>query len=251
MPSAVSYTLQVDDSSAFSAPLVRNLSRRRSSWYVASGLATTPHFWRVRGVNSAGVAGAWSAVRSFTPQAASASGRVVDDRHQSLDGRGRERLERNGGPERGRARGRRAHHAVEQQSRGCQRAGSGHRARQQLHGALSPSRRRRWRPARRSRSPRRYNGTTRTATLTVTPAASAPPPASLQSVALTPSSVVGGSNAQGTVTLSGGAPQAGAVVSLSSSNPGVAGVPASLTVLPGPRPRRSPPRRPASARQRR
>ena len=64
------------------------------------------------------------------------SGRVVDARHQSLDGRGRERLERDGGPERGRARERRAHHAVQQQSRGCERAGSGHGARQQLHGAL-------------------------------------------------------------------------------------------------------------------
>jgi hypothetical protein len=67
--SAVSYTIQIDDSSAFSAPLVREQSVT-TSIYATSNLATTTHFWRVRGVNSAGTPGAWSVVRSFTPQAA-------------------------------------------------------------------------------------------------------------------------------------------------------------------------------------
>jgi hypothetical protein len=67
--SAVSYTIQIDDSSAFSAPLVREQSVT-TSMYATSNLATTTHFWRVRGVNSAGTPGAWSVVRSFTPQAA-------------------------------------------------------------------------------------------------------------------------------------------------------------------------------------
>ena len=67
--SAVSYTIQIDDSSAFTAPLVRDQSVT-TSIYATSDLATSTHFWRVRGVNSAGVAGAWSAVRSFTPQTA-------------------------------------------------------------------------------------------------------------------------------------------------------------------------------------
>ena len=68
-------------------------------------------------------------------------------------------------------------------------------------------------------------------------AASTPPPppspASLSAVSVSPSSVVGGSTSQGTVTLTGGAPSGGATVSLSSANPSVAGVPASVTVAAG------------------
>ena len=91
-----------------------------------TGLATTQHFWRVRGVNVDGVAGPWSAVRSFTPQAA-------------------------------------------------------------------------------------------------------PPPATLGSLDINPSTVVGGNASSGTVVLSIGAPFGGAVISLSSSNPAVASVPATAT----------------------
>ena len=39
------------------------------SIYATTGLAAGTHFWRVRGVNSAGVVGAWSATRSFTAEA--------------------------------------------------------------------------------------------------------------------------------------------------------------------------------------
>lgn len=60
-----------------------------------------------------------------------------------------------------------------------------------------------------------------------------PSPASLSAVNVSPSSVVGGSNAQGTITLTSGAPSGGAVVSLSSANPSVAAVPASVTVSAG------------------
>ena len=57
----------------------------------------------------------------------------------------------------------------------------------------------------------------------------------LSSLSLKPSSVVGGplGSSTGTVTLSGPAPSGGAVVSLSSSNPSVASVPASVTVPAG------------------
>ena len=71
-----------------------------------------------------------------------------------------------------------------------------------------------------------YNSVTRTATLTVTAAV-------LNSVSLSPTSVVGGSSSTGTVTLSGAAPVGGAVVSLSSSNTAAAQVPATVTVLAG------------------
>ena len=66
--SAVTYQIQIDDSSAFTAPLVRDASVSASN-YVAGGLPAGTQFWRVRGVNSAGVPGAWSATRSFTAQA--------------------------------------------------------------------------------------------------------------------------------------------------------------------------------------
>ena len=64
------------------------------------------------------------------------------------------------------------------------------------------------------------------ATLTVNPAATA-----LTFLTLNPTSVVGGSaNSTGTVTLNGFPPSAGTAVTLSSSNPSAAKVPASVTV---------------------
>jgi hypothetical protein len=74
-----------------------------------------------------------------------------------------------------------------------------------------------------------YDGTVRTATLTVTPE---PPAASLQNLAVSPTSVTGGATAQGTVTLSSSAPAGGAVVALSSSD-GAASVPTSVTIQGG------------------
>ena len=64
---AASYQIQIDDSSTFPAPRVVDQTLTASQFTVAS-LAARQHWWRVRGVNSAGTAGAWSSVRSFTPQ---------------------------------------------------------------------------------------------------------------------------------------------------------------------------------------
>ncbi len=64
-------------------------------------------------------------------------------------------------------------------------------------------------------------------------AASTPSPASLSAVSVSPTSVVGGTTSQGKVTLTSGAPSGGAVVNLSSANPSVAAVPASVTVPAG------------------
>jgi hypothetical protein len=75
-----------------------------------------------------------------------------------------------------------------------------------------------------------YGGVSRTASLTVTPV---PPPASLQAVGVNPASVTGGSTSTGTVTLTCAAPSGGALVTLSSSNPGAAGVPGSINVAAG------------------
>jgi hypothetical protein len=64
-----------------------------------------------------------------------------------------------------------------------------------------------------------FGSSTQSATLTVMPSASPPATASLSAVSVNPSSVVGGNTAQGTVTLTSGAPSGGALVSLGSSNP--------------------------------
>jgi len=64
-------------------------------------------------------------------------------------------------------------------------------------------------------------------------AQSAPAAAGLSAVSVSPTSVVGGGVAQGTIMLTGGAPSGGALVSLSSSNPSVSSVPSSVTVAAG------------------
>ncbi|HSE17013.1 MAG TPA: hypothetical protein VLB46_08165 [Pyrinomonadaceae bacterium] len=64
-------------------------------------------------------------------------------------------------------------------------------------------------------------------------AASTPTTASLSAVSVSPTSVVGGTTAQGTITLTSGAPSGGAVVTLSSANTSVVSVPASVTVAAG------------------
>jgi len=76
-----------------------------------------------------------------------------------------------------------------------------------------------------------YGKSQATATLTVTPAS-----ASLASVSLSPSSVVGGNppgNSSNVAILNGPAPPGGAVIALSSSNTAVASVPASVQVAAG------------------
>ena len=77
-----------------------------------------------------------------------------------------------------------------------------------------------------------YGGATRSASLTVTPAAPTAP--TLSSLTLDPTSVVGGmQSSTGTVTLSGPAPAGGAQVALSSSNTGAASVPSNVVIPAG------------------
>jgi hypothetical protein len=73
-----------------------------------------------------------------------------------------------------------------------------------------------------------YNSVTQTTTLTVTAST-----ATLSSVSLSPTTVVGGISSTGIVTLSGPASPGGALVSLFSSNAAAAQVPASVTVPGG------------------
>src|SRR5207244_771146 len=76
-------------------------------------------------------------------------------------------------------------------------------------------------------------GVTKSATLTVTPDATAPPPATLSAFSVNPTSVTGGNPSTGTVTLSSTAPTGGTAVALTSNLPGAATVPASVTVAAG------------------
>jgi hypothetical protein len=75
-----------------------------------------------------------------------------------------------------------------------------------------------------------FGGSSRSATLTVTPP---PPPASLSSLAVSPASVTGGTSSQGTVTLTSAAPSGGFTATLSSDNTAAATTPASVTVAQG------------------
>ncbi len=76
VPNAASYEIQIDDSSTFSAPLVQTLTSTASQTTV-SGLATVQHFWRVRAKDTSGVAGSFSATRSFTPASPAPTGMAI------------------------------------------------------------------------------------------------------------------------------------------------------------------------------
>jgi hypothetical protein len=66
---AASYTIQIDNSSGFTAPLTLTQSVTVSQVAV-TGLPAQQLFWRVRAVNSAGTNGAFSSSRGITVQAA-------------------------------------------------------------------------------------------------------------------------------------------------------------------------------------
>ena len=66
---ATAYRIQIDDSNNFSAPLVVDRVVTASQFTASTLNAGRRHWWRVRGINSAGTAGPWSAVRRFTPGA--------------------------------------------------------------------------------------------------------------------------------------------------------------------------------------
>lgn len=67
---AVSYRIQIDDESRFSSPPVVDTTVNVSR-FTSNTLPTRRLWWRVRGVNSAGVAGTWSSARRFTPRTTS------------------------------------------------------------------------------------------------------------------------------------------------------------------------------------
>jgi hypothetical protein len=79
------------------------------------------------------------------------------------------------------------------------------------------------------------SATATTARLSGCTVSSPPPPSqvAVASLTLSQTTVIGGNSVTGTVTLTAAAPSGGFVVSLSSSNPGLASVPANVTVPAG------------------
>ena len=222
---ASSYIIQIDDSSTFTAPLVRDVSVS-TSIYATSDLGTNTHFWRVRGVNTAGVVGAWSTVRSFTPETAPPPSQLstIDINPTSVvggDASSGTLVLTTWSPD-----------ALVISLSSSNPAVASVPATTTATGftgtfVINTSAVTTTTPATITAT---ANGVTRSATLTVTPTAAGP---TLQSVTVSPSSVSGGSNTSAFVMLSAGAPPEGATVSLSSSNPTVASVPASVTVGSG------------------
>ena len=64
MTGAVSYTIQIDDSETFGAPLILTQTPTASQ-YSTSTLPVIRMWWRVRANPASGNPGAWSAIRRF------------------------------------------------------------------------------------------------------------------------------------------------------------------------------------------
>jgi hypothetical protein len=227
---AASYTIQIDDSSAFTAPLVRDQSVTASN-FLTGGLAATTQFWRVRAVNFAGVPGAWSATRSFTPQAPPPPTSLtnLDINPATVEGgslSGGTVIVSVSAPDTTVIALSSSNPAVASVPASVTVPVGGFTGTFTIPTAavaatttvvITAS----------------LNGTSRTGTLTITPAGAPPALPTLQSVATSPSSVAGGTGSQGVLILSAAAPASGATVDVSSSAPGVAAVPATVTVAGG------------------
>ena len=225
---AAAYTLQIDDSSTFTAPIVRDIANITANSAVASGLAAAPHFWRVRAFNIDGVPGPWSAVRTFTPTAApppptlstfSTNPSTVEGGSQSS---GTVVLSTSA-PQEGAVIGLTSSNpAVASVPATVTAAPFSFTGTFTINtSAVSANAT--------VTITASYNGTTRTATLLVTPVGA---PLGFLSNLVVDSPVNGGSSGQGVVVL-GTFAQTASVVALSSSNPSVASVPSTVTVQSG------------------
>jgi hypothetical protein len=228
---ATAYRIQIDDSNNFSAPLVVDRVVTASQFTASTLNAGQRHWWRVRGINSAGTAGALSSVRRFTPgaftQAPSLAGIALNP--ASVVGgntsQGTASLT-SAAPSGG---------AVVTLSSSNTSAATVPASVTVPAGAFSTTFTVSTASVTASTSltiSGTYGGATRSATLTVTPPPAPPPPASLSTVVVNPASVTGGASSQGTVTLTSPAAAGGLAVSLSSGS-AAATVPAGVSVAQG------------------
>jgi len=222
---AVNYRVQIDDSSSFTSPLTVDQTVFGSQ-FTAPTLPTRQHWWRVRGTNSAGTAGPFSVVRSFTPTAlpppaaptlrtpfdgATPAQPVAFD-WDAVSGAATYRIQ------------------IDDSSNFSSPVVDTTNEASAFTAPTLAATQHWWRVLAINSA-----GTAGPFSVvwSLTPQGSAPPPAaSLNSLALNPTSVTGGGSSQGSVTLTGAAPAGGAVVAL-SSNASVATVPASVTVAAG------------------
>ena len=226
--SAATYTIQIDDSGAFTAPMVRQVSLT-DTMYATTGLAAVTHFWRVRGVNSAGVAGPWSVVRSVTPHEPPPAAVIGSlDVHPSTviggDPSSGTVVLSTGAPDGG------AVIALSSSDPAVASVPASTTAPANSFTASFTVSTAAVSASTTVTITASYNGGTRSANLTIHPAGSST--STLTNFVVNPSSVTGGSNAQGVVVLSAAATTA-TTVAVSSSQPATAGVPASVTVQPG------------------
>ncbi len=223
---ATSYEIQIDDSSTITAPFIANQTVTASQ-VVVGGLPAQRLWWRVRAQNAAGF-GPFSSTRRFTPQAAptAASLSALSVNPTSVIGpaasTGTVSLTA-AAPTGG---------ALVTLTSSNIAAASVPASVTVAAGATSVTFSVTTVAVTANTSvtlTAAYSGLSRTTTLTVTPV---PPPASLNTLVLSPTSVTGGSASTGTVTLTSAAPAGGSVVTL-SSNAAAAVVPGSVTVAAG------------------
>ncbi len=224
---ATSYEIQIDDSSTIAAPFRANQIVNVSQVTIG-GLPAQRLWWRVRAINSAGVAGPFSATRRFTPQAATSTASLsalavnptsVVGGNSSTGTVTLSAAAPSGGivvtlSDNSAATTVPASVTVA--------AGAANATFTVTTSAVTANTSATLTAA--------FNGVSRTATLTVTPPATTA--AALSAVSLSPTSVVGGTSSTGTVTLSAAAPSGGAAVTLASNN-AAASVPANVTVAAG------------------
>jgi hypothetical protein len=236
---AATFQIQIDDSSAFTPPLVHDQSSITDTRVAVSGFAGgVQHFWRVRGINSSGVAGPFSVVRNFTAGAspeASVLGSLDANPATVVGGEASSgtAVLSTPAPQGGAVISLSSSHPAVASVPATTTAPSNSFTASFTITTFAVT------SSTTVTITGHYNGSTRTATLTVTPGGSTPPPppppppaATLQSVSVSPTSVTGGSSSQGTVFLSAGAPAGGASVSLSSGHAAVS-VPPSVIVAAG------------------
>jgi hypothetical protein len=223
---ATAYRIQIDNSNSFSNPLVVDRVVTASQFTGATLNTGQRHWWRVRGINAAGTAGAWSSTRRFTPQAGplTLSSVTLDPINVVGGNTSQGTAFLTGAAPAGGAVVTLSSSSSAATVPGSVTVPAGASSATFTVSTASVT------ASTSATITGAFGGATRSATLTVTPP---PPPVGPTSLGVSPATVEGGNPVTGTVFLSGSAPAGGLVVSLSSSNTAAATVPATMIVHGG------------------